>query len=141
MQDAIAKSVNVTRRSRAVAPFRAFFGRALDIALPTLCPACREPVGGNGLCAPCWSKLSLIAPPYCERLGIPFAYDPGPGVLSMQAITDPPAYHRARAAVRYDDVARTLVHALKYGDRLDLAPTMGRWMARAGRELLADADR
>ena len=58
----------------------------------------------------------------------------------MQAITDPPAYHRARAAVRYDDVARTLVHALKYGDRLDLAPTMGRWMARAGRELLADAD-
>ena len=28
-----------------------------------------------------------------------------------------------------------LVHALKYGDRLDLAPTMGRWMARAGREL------
>jgi ComF family protein len=140
MQEAIAKSVNATRRSRAAAPFRAFFGRALDIALPTLCPACREPVGGNGLCAPCWSKLSLIAPPYCERLGIPFAYDPGPGVLSMQAITDPPAYHRARAAVRYDDIARTLVHALKYGDRLDLAPTMGRWMARAGRELLADAD-
>ena len=58
----------------------------------------------------------------------------------MQAIADPPAYHRARAAVRYDDIARTLVHALKYGDRLDLAPTMGRWMARAGHELLADAD-
>src|SRR5262249_2123652 len=33
-----------------------------------------------------------------------------------------------------------LVHALKYGDRLDLAPTMGRWMTRAGRELLADTD-
>ena len=140
MQEAIAKSVNATRSGRIAAPFRAFFGRALDIALPTLCPACREPVGGNGLCAPCWSKLTLIAPPYCERLGIPFAYDPGSGVLSMQAITDPPAYHRARAAVRYDDVARALVHALKYGDRLDLAPTMGRWMARAGRELLADAD-
>ena len=58
----------------------------------------------------------------------------------MQAIADPPAYRRARAAVRYDDIARALVHALKYGDRLDLAPTMGRWMARAGRELLADAD-
>ena len=44
-----------------------------------------------------------------------------------------PAYERARAAVRFDDVARDLVHALKYGDRLDLAPTMGRWMANAGR--------
>ena len=122
------------------APFRAVFGRALDVALPSLCPACREQVRDNGLCASCWSKLSLIAPPYCERLGIPFAYDPGPGVLSMQAISDPPAYHRARAAVRYDDIARALVHALKYGDRIDLAPTMGRWMARAGSELLTDAD-
>ena len=58
----------------------------------------------------------------------------------MQAIADPPAYARARAAVRYDEVARTMVQALKYGDRLDLAPTMGRWMARAGGELLSETD-
>jgi ComF family protein len=119
---------------------RAIFGHAVDLALPPLCPACREPVAGLALCADCWSKLNFIAPPYCERLGIPFAYDPGPGLLSMQAIADPPAYGRARAAVRYDDIARTLVHSFKYGDRLDLALTLGQWMARAGRELLADAD-
>ena len=113
---------------------------ALDSALPTLCVACREPVDGDGVCAACWAKLSFIAPPYCPRLGIPFVYDPGPGMLSMEAIADPPAYQRARAAVRYDDVARTLVHALKYQDRTDLAPAMGRWMARAGRELLDEAD-
>src|SRR4029077_9436431 len=34
--------------------------------------------------------------------------------------------------------ARTLVHALKYQDRTDLAPAIGRWMARAGRELLGE---
>jgi ComF family protein len=113
---------------------------ALDIALPTLCVACREPVDGDGVCATCWAKLSFIAPPFCPRLGIPFVYDPGPDMLSMEAIANPPAYTRARAAVRYDDVARTLVHALKYQDRTDLAPAMGRWMARAGRELLAEAD-
>ena len=113
---------------------------ALDIALPTLCVACREPVAGDGVCATCWARLSFIAPPFCPRLGIPFIYDPGPGMLSMEAIADPPAYARARAAVRYDDVARTLVHALKYQDRTDLAPAMGRWMARAGRELLQEAD-
>jgi predicted amidophosphoribosyltransferase len=81
---------------------------ALDIALPTLCVSCREPVSGEGVCANC-----------C-----------GPELLSMEAIANPPAYQRARAAVRYDDVARTLVHALKYQDRTDLAPAMGRWMAR-----------
>src|SRR4030081_151325 len=113
---------------------------ALDIALPTLCVACREPVDGEGVCAGCWAKLSFIAPPFCPRLGIPFVYDPGPGLLSMEAIADPPAYARARAAVRYDDVARTLVHALKYQDRTDLAPAMGRGRARAGRELRDEAD-
>ncbi|MDO9297656.1 ComF family protein [Bradyrhizobium sp.] len=113
---------------------------ALDLALPTLCVACREPVDGEGVCAQCWAKLSFIAPPYCPRLGIPFVYDPGPDLLSMEAIANPPAYARARAAVRYDDIARTLVHALKYQDRTDLAPAMGRWMARAGRELLGEAD-
>lgn len=113
---------------------------ALDVALPALCPACRRPVADDGgLCPACWSKLSFITAPYCERLGIPFAYDPGPGTLSMQAIADPPAYRRARAAVCYDDIARTLVHKLKYGDRLDLAPTLGRWMAQAGRPVLAEA--
>ena len=113
---------------------------ALDIALPTLCVSCREPVSGEGVCAECWGKLSFIARPYCERLGIPFVYDPGPGLLSMEAIANPPAYARARAAVRYDEVAKTMVHALKYQDRTDLAPIMGRWMARAGQDLLDSAD-
>lgn len=111
-----------------------------DIALPTLCVACRDEVAGDGVCARCWAQLSFIAKPYCPRLGIPFVYDPGPDQLSMQAIAAPPAYQRARAAVRYDDVAKRLVHGLKYQDRTDLAPTMGRWMTHAGRDLLADAD-
>jgi ComF family protein len=120
---------------------RAVLGVALDTALPPLCASCRTPLGNpGGLCPTCWSRVSFIAPPYCERLGIPFTYDPGPGILSMEAIADPPAYGRARAAVRYDDIARDLVHRLKYGDRLDLATSMGQWMARAGRELLEDAD-
>ena len=126
--------------ARVAAALRAALGLAVDVALPRLCPACREPVGDAGLCAGCWSKLSFIARPYCERLGIPFPFDSGPGLLSMEAIADPPAYGRARAAVRYDDVARTLVQAFKYGDRLDLAPVMGRWMANAGRELFDGAD-
>jgi predicted amidophosphoribosyltransferase len=85
-------------------------------------------------------KIVVHCATVCPRLGIPFVYDPGPGLLSMEVIADPPAYARARAAVRCDDVARTLVHALKYRDRTDLAPAMGRWMAPAGQELLGEAD-
>jgi predicted amidophosphoribosyltransferase len=42
--------------------------------------------------------------------------------------------------VRYDDIARELVHRFKYGDRVDLAPMIGGWMAQAGRELTSNAD-
>ncbi|MBV9349115.1 MAG: ComF family protein [Pseudolabrys sp.] len=127
--------------TRARAAVSAGLRFARDVALPPLCASCREPLGdGVGLCAECWSKLSLIEPPYCARLGTPFAYDAGSGLLSMEAIADPPAYERARAAVRYDDIARALVQAYKYGDRLDLAPMLGRWMMRAGRELFEGAD-
>jgi ComF family protein len=119
---------------------RATLRFAFDFALPPLCPACRSVLGdGGGLCAACWSKLTFIERPYCERLGTPFPYDPGPGVLSTQAVNAPPAFDRARAAVRYDEIAQTLVHGLKYSDRLDLAPIMGRWMAKAGGEILAEA--
>jgi ComF family protein len=125
---------------RVTATLRAALRLATDVALPRLCPSCRELVDDAGLCAGCWSRLSFIAPPYCERLGIPFAFDGGPGLLSLEAIADPPAYGRARAAVRYDEVARTLVQAFKYGDRLDLAPIIGGWMSNAGQRLLAEAD-
>jgi ComF family protein len=143
MNELVSASENEppARLSRFRNGLRGALRLALDVALPPLCPSCREPLGdGVGLCPPCWSKLALIEKPYCARLGIPFTYDPGPGILSMEAIADPPAYDRARAAVRYDDIARALVQRFKYSDRLDLAPMMGRWMARAGRELLADAD-
>jgi ComF family protein len=135
-----AATVQPSRFARLARGLRASLRLGLDTALPPLCPSCRDLVTDNGLCPTCWSKLAFIAPPYCPRLGIPFAYDPGPGILSMQAIADPPAYQRARAAVRYDDVARKLVQAFKYGDRIDLSPLLGRWMSRAGRDLFAGAD-
>src|SRR5580704_12065176 len=138
--DVTAAAARTGRMARLTGAARTVFGVALGVALPQLCAACREPVEGEGLCGACWSRLSFIAPPYCERLGIPFPFDPGPGTLSMEAIADPPPYGRARAAVCFDETARVMVHALKYGDRLDLAPIMGRWMANAGRELTADAD-
>ncbi|MBN8920481.1 MAG: ComF family protein [Rhizobiales bacterium] len=113
----------------------------LRVALPPLCPSCRGPLAdAGGLCARCWSQLAFITRPYCERLGTPLAHDAGPGILSGEAVANPPAYGRARAAVQYDDVAASLVHALKYGDRLDLAPMLARWMAVAGRDIVADAD-
>ena len=113
----------------------------LDLLLPPVCVACRRPVErAHALCGSCWAGLAQIERPYCERLGIPFGYDIGEGALSAQAIADPPVFDRARAAVLFEGVARDLVHALKYRDRTEAARLMGRMTARAGRDILPDAD-
>lgn len=126
----------------AVAQLVAAGGRALvHTVLPPTCLACRKPAGaGAGLCPTCWQGAGFIERPYCERLGTPFAYDSGGPLISPAAFADPPAFDRARAAMRFSDVARDLVHLLKYGDRLDLVKPFAGWMARAGAEILREAD-
>ena len=114
---------------------------AVDAVLPPVCVACRAAVDEpGGLCGPCWGRLAFIAQPCCDRLGTPFPFDPGGAKLSAAALADPPAYARARAAVRFEGVARDLVHALKYADRLEAAVPMARLMAGAGAEILGEAD-
>ncbi len=128
--------------ARAVALARRLGGAALDLVYPPSCLSCRAAVTTTGaLCAACWTQVRFIERPYCERLGTPFAQDLGAGLLSPDAIADPPVWRRARAAAIYEDgPAKALVHRLKYYDRLDVALPMGRWMARAGAELLNEAD-
>lgn len=113
----------------------------VDTLAPSQCLHCRRPVEqAASLCVSCWAELKQIDDPVCDMLGTPFAYDQGPGSLSPAALADPPDWDKARAAVLFEDVAQGLVHALKYNDRQEAGLLMARMMARAGRELLAQAD-
>ncbi|WP_246660418.1 ComF family protein [Nitratireductor sp. XY-223] len=116
-------------------------GTISDIVYPPVCLGCGEITGTHGgLCGDCWSRLKAIEKPVCDVLGTPFPYDAGEGVLCADAIADPPPFAKARSAVIYDDVARSIVHRLKYSDRSDLAAVMARWMARAGGDAIGAAD-
>jgi ComF family protein len=131
------------RVAQVAAALHAIGTHALDVIYPPACLACRKGTAAHhALCPECWGEMRFIERPYCERLGTPFAQDlRTPGLISPEAMADPPVFGRARAVVRYDDgPARRLVHRLKYSDRLELARPMGAWMARAGAEILAEAD-
>jgi ComF family protein len=120
---------------------RFLLNTAIEIIYPPSCVVCEAAtLDANQLCAGCWSRLSFITRPFCERFGTPFTLDLGAPLLSPAAIADPPVFQRARAVALYDDIARLMVHKLKYGDRLELAVPMARLMKQAGAELLADAD-
>lgn len=114
---------------------------ALNLVYPPACMVCRSTVTDAGtLCTDCWKAMRFIERPYCERLGTPFVQDLGAGLISPQAMADPPVFGRARAVALFEDgPARQLVHRLKYYDRLELAQPLGRWMARTGADLLGEA--
>ena len=113
-------------------------GMLLDLAYPPVCLNCDAPAASPDLlCANCFKGLQPISAPLCPVLGLPFSVSLGPDALSAEALADPPPFARARAAVVYNDVARTLVSRLKYGDRPELARFCARLMAGAGHELWA----
>lgn len=111
--------------------------------LPPLCLGCSEIVDEPGsLCVECWGRVSFLSTPHCACCGYPFPADAdaGPDALCGTCLAHPPRYRRARAVVAYDERSRKLVLPFKHGDRTDMARAYGAWMARAGSELLADAD-
>jgi ComF family protein len=112
---------------------------AVDLLIPRQCPVCGVFVQNAGLCAACWPDARFIAAPLCARCGLPFEYDVGPETWCGACHAAPPPFARARAAMVYDDVSRTLVLAFKHADRLDLTPLVVSWMQSAGGDLLADA--
>jgi ComF family protein len=136
-------------RSERVSRLVALAGRAsarlwhgaLQLVYPPQCIACQAATGeAHALCPSCWAAMQLIADPVCACLGTPFEHDFGPGMLSPAAIADPPRFDQARAVARHEGAARALVARLKYGERLDLARSMARLMAGAGRAMLSNCD-
>lgn len=123
------------------APARRLAVLTLDALLPPRCLACGGGVDRQGgLCPACWSSLTFIAAPLCACCGLPFEYAVDAGVLCGACVASPPAFTRARSVLVYDDGSRPLVLGFKHADRTHAAVAFGAWLARAGAELLGDAD-
>ncbi|MEO0328463.1 MAG: ComF family protein [Pseudomonadota bacterium] len=118
-----------------------FSSKLVDQIIPPTCLICHTIVTRQGgCCARCWREMRLINQPMCPVLGTPFSIDMGEGIISAEAIANPPPFERLRAVMLYDDYARKLVSMLKYSDRPELAKWMAIWMRRSGNVLLNDAD-
>jgi ComF family protein len=87
-----------------------------------------------------WSQLAFLSAPCCFRCGFPFELDAGEEAVCAACAAEAPAYHRARAALAYDDHSRRLVLDLKRGGRRDGLPVFAAWMSQAGASLIAEAD-
>jgi len=141
MGDRTPSELPARRDGRADAEAGRWLRPILDALLPHCCLGCGALVDAAGvLCPRCWTDIAFAGPPCCAACGLPFAYDAGPGILCGDCASRPPPFGRARAAVIYGPASRRLILGFKHGDRTEAAPAFARWMARAGAELIAEAE-
>lgn len=113
---------------------------ALNTLLPPQCLACGTIVDDVGvLCPSCWDEVDFAGPPYCDICGLTFEFDPGEGAMCGACARELPVFQRARTVMAYGKVSRRLVIAFKHGDGTEAAPAFGRWLVRAGGDVIADA--
>ncbi len=103
---------------------------ARDFLLPLACASCRRPVDGGErgiVCGRCWSRLTPLRAPRCDRCG-----HPGDGRHACRWCAQLPVYVRAARSVCRVDVGTggAIVHALKYDGWRAVAEGMAVRMAR-----------
>jgi predicted amidophosphoribosyltransferase len=96
----------------------------VDWLLPERCAVCSRP--GAALCSPCRDALVRLSPPLCERCGSP---GPWPVRRCAECAGRRLAFASARAAIVYDERARTIVRAWKERGRRRLATDAARLVA------------
>ena len=101
---------------------------ALEFALPPRCAGCGTIVEDlHSFCSDCWTEINWCGKGGCETCGLPL--EATDAETCGRCLAQPPRIARARAAMEYGDIARTLVMKLKYGRKVGAATTMAAFMA------------
>jgi ComF family protein len=87
-----------------------------------------------------WNTLVFLDNPCCTACGFPFEFDQGGTVLCGPCHTKRPNFHRARAAITYDDHSKKLILDFKHGGRTDGLSFFAAQLSRVGHEILSGAD-
>lgn len=116
---------------------------ALHALYPPQCLACKDRVESDyALCGACRGSTVFIHGMICDRCGLPL-----PGEPTGQAAEDTAQcddclriarpWSQGRAALMYSGIGRSIVLALKHGDRQDIAGPAAHWMAQSCKDVLA----
>jgi ComF family protein len=105
---------------------------------PAQCLSCGALTDDDfGLCGTCWRDAGFIGGTVCDHCGTPLPGDSrGDAVHCDDCLTIARPWAQGRAVFLYQGTGRQLVLQFKHGDRTDLAPSLGRWLARVARPLV-----
>lgn len=115
------------------------FARMVDALWPGRSLVSGLPARG-ALSAEDFAALTFITGTICLSCGLPLELDLGPEANCAACQARPPKWHKARAALVYNDVSRIPILALKRAGRRDGLKVMANWMVSAGSDLLDVTD-
>lgn len=105
----------------------------LDLVFAPVCAACAAPVPTTEaerlVCRVCWSRIRPVPAPRCGRCWGPLLPNRENGPPCVGCAHLPPGLRVVRSPFAMGEVARKLVHALKYRGWSALAEPLGRRMA------------
>lgn len=115
--------------------------KILDFVFPPHCLLSGDIVDQQGMIAPkYWAQIHFIERPFCYCCGLPFPHETTDKTLCSGCIHDHPPYRYCRSAIVYNAESKALILRLKYGDRLEIAPLLSKWLYVAGADILEQAD-
>jgi ComF family protein len=94
----------------------------------------------GGLCSDCWIKVDFNSEPACRICNYPFAFEATNNSICGSCIKERPIYEKAYSVFRYNEHSKILLHRFKYSDKTYLAPYFAKWIQRAAKDALIDAD-
>jgi ComF family protein len=113
-----------------------------EVAFPRLCAFCssdRNVDPDSMLCATCAGSVEPIRSPFCDRCGRPFPSFTGvPLHYCGECLSNPPAYHRARFDVEYEEPVRGAITRFKYGSAFQMARPLSLLLAQAFQDHFSD---
>lgn len=112
----------------------------IEIVYPPRCIGCGGLVQSDfGLCPACWSETPFISGTVCNGCGVALPGESdGDRIDCDSCLAAPRPWVEGRAALSYGDRARSLVLALKHGDRPEIALAAGPWLSRAAAPMLRE---
>ncbi len=120
---------------------RDWIDAGLNLIFPAVCQLCgaaRATAAEGYVCSSCWLNVRFIAPPWCERCGLPY---PGDITTAFECSNcrDLDLHFRwARASVVANDFLRGVIHRYKYNRELWFEPLLADLLVRQAAPVLRE---
>lgn len=113
---------------------------ALNFLYPPLCQLCRErraSAAAGYVCGDCWGGVRFIAPPFCQKCGLPYEGAISPGLFQCENCKGVDwAFTSARSAVHANRLVLGVIHQYKYNHALWFEPFLADLLTRQAAPLL-----